>query len=53
MHTRTQEKGAVTAHETGPDFPVVVLESLAEAWVSSSLLQGWGYCVEQCVHGTF
>ena len=34
MHTRTQEKGAVTAHETGPDFPVVVLESLAEAWVS-------------------
>ena len=27
MHTRTQEKGAVTSQETDPDFPVSVQES--------------------------
>jgi len=47
--TRTQEKGAVTPQETDADFPVSVQESLAEAWVSGGLLEGWG----QCVHGTF
>ena len=43
MHTSTQEKGAVTPQETDPDLPLSVQESLAEVWVSSSLLQRWGY----------
>ena len=38
--TRTQEKGAVTPQETDPDLPVSVEESLVDAWVSGSLLQG-------------
>ena len=42
VHTRTQEKGAVTAPETEPDLPVSVQEPLAEAWVDSGLLQGRG-----------
>ena len=41
--TRTQEKGAVTPQETDPDLPISVKESLAEVWVSSGLLQGWGH----------
>ena len=53
VHTRTQEKGAVTSQETDPDFPVSVQESLAEAWVGGGLLQGWGHCMPQCVPGTF
>ena len=40
--TRTQEKGAGTPHETGPDLPVSVQESPAEAWVDSGLLRGQG-----------
>ena len=43
VHTRTQEKGAVTPQETDPDLPMSVQESLAEVWVSGGLLQGWGY----------
>ena len=39
VHTRIQEKGAVTPQETDPDLPISVQESLAEAWVSSDLLQ--------------
>ena len=43
MHTKTQEKGAVTLQQkTGPDLPVSVQESLAEVWVSSDLLQVGG-----------
>ena len=42
LHTRTQEKGAMTPQETEPDSPVSVQESLAEAWVSGDLLQGPG-----------
>ena len=53
VRTRTQEKGAVTPQETDPDFPVSVQASLAEAWVGSSLLQGQGHWVQQCVLGTF
>ena len=53
VHTRTQEKGAVIPQETEPDLPVSVRESPAEAWVSSGLLQGWGYLVWQCIHWTF
>ena len=41
--TRTQEKGAVTPRETGPDLPVSVQESLVEVWVGGGLLQGWGH----------
>ena len=41
MHTRTQEKGVETPQETDTNLPVSV-ESLAEVWVSSGLLQGWG-----------
>ena len=41
--TRTQEKGAVTPQETDTDLPMSVQESLAEAWVSSGLLLGWGH----------
>ena len=33
VHTRTQEKGALTQQETDPDLPVSVQESPAEAWV--------------------
>ena len=42
VHTRIQEKGAVTPKETDPDLPVSVQESPAEAWVGGGLLQGWG-----------
>ena len=41
--TRNQEKGAVTPQETDSDLLISVQESLAEAWVSSGLLQGWGH----------
>ena len=40
VHTRTQEKGAVTPQESDPDLPVETQESLAEAWVGGGLLQG-------------
>ena len=43
VHTRTQEKGAVTPQETDPDLPVSVQESPAEAWVNSGLLQSQGH----------
>ena len=33
VHTRIQEKGAVTLQETEPDLPVSVQESLVEVWV--------------------
>ena len=45
VHTRTQKKGAMTLQETGPYLPISVQESLAEAWVSGDLLQGWGQSV--------
>ena len=49
VHTRTQEKGAVTPQETDPDMPMSVQESLAEACVSGGLLQGWGTeCSSAC-----
>ena len=41
VHTRTQEKGAVTPQETNPDLPMSVQEFLVEVWVGSGLLQGW------------
>ena len=45
VHTRTQEKGAVTPQETDPDLPMSVQEPLVVAWVGSGLLQVWGHCV--------
>ena len=53
VHSRTQEKGAVTPQETGPDLPVSVQESPAEMWVSGDLPQDQGHCVWQCVPGAF
>ena len=53
VSTKTQEKGAVTTQETGRDLPMIVQESLVEAWVSGGLLQDRGHWVWQCVHGTF
>ena len=53
VHTRTQEKGAVTPQDTDPDMHMSVLESPMEAWVSGGLLQGQRHWVQQCVHGTF
>ena len=32
MHSRTQEKGAVTPQEREPDLPVSIWDSPAEAW---------------------
>ena len=46
VHTRTQEKGAVTPEETDPDLPVSVQNSLAEAWVDSGLWQGQGHWIQ-------
>ena len=43
VHTRMQEKRAVTPQETDPDLPLCLQESLPEAWVSGGLLQGWGH----------
>ena len=43
VHTRTQEKRAVTPRETDPELPVTVQESLVEAWVSmGGTAAGWG-----------
>ena len=53
VHTRTQEKGAVTPQETDSDLSMSIQESPAEVCVSSGLLQGWGHWVWQCLHGTF
>ena len=43
VHTKTQEKGAVTPQEIEPDLPASVWESLVEVWVDSDLLQGQGH----------
>ena len=43
VHTRTQEKGAVSPKETDPDLLVSVQESPGESWVGGGQLQGWGY----------
>ena len=42
VHTRTQEKGAVTPQETEPGLLVSLQESPTEVWVDSGLLQGRG-----------
>ena len=43
VHTKTQEKGAMTPHKTDPDLPMSAQESLAEAWIGGGLLQGQEY----------
>ena len=40
----------MTPQETDPDLAVSVQESLVEAWVSGSLLEGGG---TESMHGTF
>ena len=45
--TRTWEKGAMTPQETEPDLPVIVLESLVEAWVDRGLPWGQGHWLPQ------
>ena len=42
-HSFTELDKAVTPQETGPDVPVGVWESLAEAVGHGGLLQGWGH----------
>ena len=42
MHTRTQEKGALTLQETETGLPVSVWESPVEAWDDSGLSWGQG-----------
>ena len=55
VHTRTQEKGAVTPQEADPDLPVSVQKSLVEAWVGggccrvgalSAAVRAWGLLKE-------
>ena len=53
VHTRSQEKEAVTPQKTDPDLPMSIQETLVEVWVGGGLLQGWGHCMPQCVPGTF
>ena len=53
VHTRTQEKGAVTPQETDPDLPMSAQGFLVEVWVGGGLLQGQGHWVWQCIHGSF
>ena len=48
VHTRTQEKGAVTPQETDPDLPVSVQYSLAEVWVSGAGLGALSAAVHAC-----
>ena len=43
VHTRMQEKRAVTPQETDPDLPLSTQEFLEEASVGGGLLQGWGH----------
>ena len=43
VHTRTEEKEAVTPQETDPDLPGSVQECPAEVWVGGGQLQGWGH----------
>ena len=40
VHTRTQEKGAVTPQETESNLPVSVREPPTEAWVDGGLPRG-------------
>ena len=42
LHTRTQEKGAVTPKETEPDLPVSIPEAPVKVSVESDQLQGQG-----------
>ena len=46
VHTRSQEKGAVTPDETDPDLPVSVQDSPVEVRVGGGLLQGRGQQVQ-------
>ena len=50
VHTRTQEKGAVTLQETVMDLPVGVRESPVEVWVGGGLCRVEGTeCSSACM----
>ena len=51
VHTRTQEKGAVTPQETEPDLPMSVWESPAEVWVDSGLPWGQAHWLQPSWEG--
>ena len=42
VHTRTQDKGAVTLQETKSDLPMSAQKSPLAEWVDSGLLWGQG-----------
>ena len=43
VHTKTQEKGAMTPQEDDPELTVSVQESLVKLWVGGGLLQDQGH----------
>ena len=47
VHTRSQEKEAVSPEETEPDLPVSAQESPEKAWVNNSWLWGQGHRIQQ------
>ena len=53
VHTKRQEKGAVSPQEIEPDLPVRVQKSPAELWVDSSLLRGQEHWIQQCRRQSF
>ena len=50
MHQDPEERSSLP-HETDPDLPISVQESLAEIWVSGDLLQGRGALSEAVLAG--
>ena len=53
VHTRTQEKGAVTPKETDPDMPVSVQEALADHGLAGACCRVGDTDCSYAVHGTF
>ena len=53
VHTRRQEKRAVSPQEIKPDLPVRVQKSPGEMWVDSSLLKGQEHWIQQCKRQSF
>ena len=53
LHTRIQEKGAVTAQETDPDLPIHVQKSPMEVCVSGGQMQRWGIECSSAFMGLF
>ena len=47
LHTRSEEKEAVSPQQTKPDLLVSIQECAAEVWVNSGLLWGQGHLIQQ------